>query len=57
MINVIIAEDQQLILKDLCNKISKIDSEINIVATAINGQDAYEKVLEFKPDIVLICLY
>lgn len=52
MINVIIAEDQQLILKDLCNKISKIDSEINIVATAINGQDAYEKVLEFKPDIV-----
>lgn len=52
MINIIIAEDQQLILKDLCNKISKIDSDINIVATAINGQDAYEKILEFKPDIV-----
>lgn len=52
MINVIIAEDQQLILKDLCNKISKIDNDINIVATAINGADAYEKIINLKPDIV-----
>lgn len=52
MIRVIIAEDQQLILKDLCNKMSNIDSEINIQATAMNGQDAYMKILKWKPDIV-----
>lgn len=52
MINVIIAEDQQLILKDLCNKISKLDNDINIVSTARNGEEAYEKILLHKPDIV-----
>lgn len=52
MINVIVAEDQQLILKDLCNKISKSDNNINIIATALNGADAYEKIIKFKPDIV-----
>ncbi|RDY29141.1 response regulator [Romboutsia weinsteinii] len=52
MIKIIIAEDQQLILKDLCNKISKIDDDINIVATAINGADAYEKIIDLRPDIV-----
>lgn len=52
MIKVIIAEDQQLILKDLCNKVSKIDTDISIVATALNGKEAYEKILELQPDIV-----
>lgn len=52
MINIVVAEDQQLILKDICNKISKCGDNINIIATAINGQDGYEKIIKFKPDIV-----
>lgn len=53
MMKIIIAEDQVLIQKDICKKIEKTQKNVTIVSTALNGKDAYEKILEFKPDILI----
>ncbi len=53
MIRLVVAEDQQLILKDLCKKIEKADGEVQIVAVAQNGEDALAKVLQHRPDIFI----
>ncbi|MDO4274960.1 MAG: response regulator [Eubacteriales bacterium] len=53
MLTVIVAEDQMLIQKDICRKIEKTGKDVQIAATAINGQDAYEKILKFHPDILI----
>lgn len=52
MLKIIVVEDQKLILKDLCNKILKSYNNVEIVATATNGLDAYEKIIQIEPDIV-----
>ena len=51
MIKVLIAEDQVLIQKDICKKIEKSEKNVEIAGTAMNGQDAYEKILTLHPDI------
>lgn len=53
MMKIIIAEDQVLIQKDICKKIEKTQKNVTIISTALNGKDAYEKILEFKPDILI----
>lgn len=53
MIKVLIAEDQVLIQKDICKKIEKSEKNVEIAGTAMNGQDAYEKILTLHPDILI----
>lgn len=53
MIRIVVAEDQLLIQKDLCRKIEKTGKDIEIVGTALNGQEAYEKVISRHPDILI----
>lgn len=53
MIKVLVAEDQVLIQKDICRKIEKTEKNVEIAGTAMNGQDAYEKILALHPDILI----
>lgn len=50
---ILIAEDQILIQQDICKKIEKTSKQIEIVGTALNGQEAYQKILDLKPDILI----
>ncbi|MGL1888652.1 MAG: chemotaxis-specific protein-glutamate methyltransferase CheB [Reichenbachiella sp.] len=53
LIKVLIADDSgfmQLLIKSIL----KQDTSIEVVATAYNGQEAAEKTMEFKPDVVLM---
>lgn len=52
MIKIFVAEDQLLIQKDLCAKLKKASDDIEIVGTALNGQDAYQKITALSPDIL-----
>lgn len=52
MIKIMVAEDQPLILKDLCHKIEKCDDDVTIIATAMDGKSAYEQAAELCPDIL-----
>ena len=52
MKKVIIAEPNTPILEHIVRKI-KEHGHIMLLATAKNGQELYEKILEYKPDIVV----
>ena len=52
MIRVLIAEDQGLVLGALAALLD-MEEDIEVAATAENGKDALEKVLEIEPDVVL----
>lgn len=52
MIRVVIAEDQGLVLGALAALLD-MEDDIEVAATAENGKDALEKVLEIEPDVVL----
>lgn len=52
MIRVVIAEDQGLVLGALAALLD-MEDDIEVVATAENGNDALEKVLEIEPDVFL----
>lgn len=53
MIKLFVAEDQLLIQKDLCRKIEKTGKNMEIAGTAMNGQEAFEKILNLRPDILV----
>lgn len=53
MTNVVIAEDSSIIQKLLVGVLAK-DPTIKVVGMASDGQDAVNKTLELKPDIVLM---
>ena len=53
MIKIVVAEDQILIQKDICKKIEKTLKNVEIAATALNGEDAYQKILDLRPDILI----
>lgn len=53
MVKVLIAEDQVLIQQDICRKIEKTGKNVVVAGTALNGQDAYEKILTLHPDILI----
>jgi len=52
-IRVIIADDMQILRKGLKAILSQ-DADIEVVATAENGKEAYEKCKALKPDVVLM---
>lgn len=55
MTTVIIAEDQKLLRESFKNIIEN-NSDIKVVACAINGKEAYNLCKEYKPDVVLMDL-
>lgn len=54
-LNVALADDNERILA-LLTEILRSDPEINVVGTASDGEEAYEMILEKKPDVVLLDL-
>lgn len=53
MINILIADDHTLLAESLSMVLEK-DSEIRVVATAHDGNEAVEKCSQLKPDVVLL---
>jgi len=52
MIRVVIAEDQGLVLGALAALLD-LEDDIDVVATAADGQEALERIREIDPDVVL----
>lgn len=52
-LRILIVDDDALIRESLSILLG-LDDEIEVVGTASNGQDAFDKCTEFKPDIVLM---
>ncbi|SFB09588.1 MULTISPECIES: response regulator transcription factor [unclassified Bacillus (in: firmicutes)] len=53
MIKVIIVDDQPLIREGLASLLG-LRPELSVIGTAADGQEAFQKVLELAPDIVLM---
>ncbi|MFT3984668.1 MAG: response regulator [Lachnospiraceae bacterium] len=49
----VIAEDEPAILRGICKAIREIDEMIDIVAAVTDGMEAYNKIMEESPDIVI----
>ncbi len=49
----IIADDEKVILNGLIKMINLEELDMELVATAEDGKTLYEKIIEFKPDIVI----
>ena len=52
-IKVLVSDDNQDFAKTLVNYLSK-DEDLEVVGIARDGQEAYDKILETKPDIALL---
>lgn len=55
MTTVMIAEDQKL-LRESFKGIIENNSDIKVVACAVNGKEAYDLCKEYKPDVILMDL-
>lgn len=53
MIKVMIVDDQKIVLEGLRVVVNAFD-EIDVIATALNGQEAYENMKIYTPDIILM---
>lgn len=51
-LRVLVVDDMEVIVKSIKNYLIK-DESIEIIGTANNGKEEYEKILELKPDIVI----
>ncbi|MFN8231870.1 MAG: response regulator [Bacteroidia bacterium] len=51
-LNIFIVEDESIVAKDIQNSLIKLG--YNVVGIANNGKDAIEKILELKPDLLLM---
>lgn len=51
-LNIFIVEDESIVAKDIQNSLTKLG--YNVVGMANNGKDAVEKIIEMKPDLVLM---
>jgi len=51
MINILIADDSAFMRKVLSDLFTR-QSDFNVVGVAINGEDAIDKVLRYKPDVL-----
>lgn len=58
MLRVLIAEDEDIIRKGLVCTTDWLSMNCVVVAEASNGQEGYEKILEYRPDVVIadICM-
>lgn len=54
-IRVLVVDDHPLMLRALCEVVDD-ENDMEVVGTAINGQDALEKALALKPDLVVMDL-
>ncbi|SFD84985.1 DNA-binding response regulator, NarL/FixJ family, contains REC and HTH domains [Paenibacillus catalpae] len=50
---ILIVDDQRLMREGLATIIG-LESGMEVIGTAVDGQDAYAKVLEMRPDVVLM---
>lgn len=57
LLRVLIAEDEDIIRKGLVYTIDWLGMNCVVVAEAANGQEGLEKILEYKPDVVLADIY
>ena len=53
MIKILIADDQTL-MRDGLKTILELEDDMEVIATCENGQIAYEKSKELKPDVILM---
>ena len=58
MLRVMIVEDEDMIRKGLVFTIDWLSMDCVVVAEASNGQEGYERILEYKPEVVIadICM-
>ncbi len=52
-IRIIVADDQDFVRKRICATLTSND-EFEVCAEAANGKEAIEKVLELKPDLIVM---
>lgn len=50
---IVVAEDEELLLNNLVQKIEKIDQDFEVIGIAQTGKQAYELVVDLTPDIVI----
>ena len=50
---VVVAEDEELLLNNLVQKIEKADEEFEVVGKALTGAQAYELVEKHNPDVII----
>lgn len=51
-IRVFLAEDEPVILEDLCRKVEETDEIFEVVGMAYNGEKAFEEIRRIKPDLL-----
>lgn len=58
MLRVLIAEDEDIIRKGLVYTVDWLGMNCVVAAEAANGQEGFEKILEYRPDVVIadICM-
>lgn len=58
MLRVLIAEDEDMIRKGLVYTVDWLGMDCVVAAEAANGQEGYERILEYRPDVVIadICM-
>ena len=54
-IKVLVADDHLLVREGIC-KLLELDEKINIIGTAVDGEEAVNKTRKLKPDLILMDL-
>ena len=57
MLRILIVEDEDIIRKGLVYTTDWLSMDCVVVAEAANGQEGYEKILEYRPDVVIADIY
>lgn len=52
MMRVVLAEDQEMVLSAFASLL-ELEADVEVVATAVNGEEALEAVREHQPDVLL----
>ena len=54
MYRLIIADDERIVLTGIKNTIDWASLDVEVVATAQDGEELYQKAVEYAPDIALV---
>lgn len=57
MLRILIVEDEDIIRKGLVYMMDWLSMDCVVAAEAANGKEGYEKILEYRPDVVLTDIY